>query len=140
MASALLLTLLVSLRSLASARDIIFPRAFGTADATQYQLLNDEDEVGSAATLERAYAGLLTFANLPYVHCLAPRGQEVEKYDIAFLGAPFDTVSSVVVRFVPCQISMLRWRCREIELLQLGSTPNMGMEPVWTNQGCVSQA
>lgn len=39
------------------------------------------------------FAGLMTFANLPYVHCLAADEQDVEKFDIAFLGAPFDTVS-----------------------------------------------
>jgi agmatinase len=26
------------------------------------------------------------------VHCLANDGEEVEKYDIAIMGAPFDTV------------------------------------------------
>lgn len=35
------------------------------------------------------FAGLTTFANLPYVHCLDESGSE--KYDIAVLGAPFDT-------------------------------------------------
>lgn len=38
------------------------------------------------------FSGLTTYANLPYVHCLQDGG-EVEKYDIAILGAPFDTVS-----------------------------------------------
>lgn len=38
------------------------------------------------------FEGLATYANLPYVHCLAPEGEEVEKFDIAILGAPFDTV------------------------------------------------
>ncbi|KAF2083616.1 Arginase/deacetylase [Saccharata proteae CBS 121410] len=38
------------------------------------------------------FAGLTTFANLPYVHALAPGGsEEVERFDIAVLGAPFDT-------------------------------------------------
>ncbi|KAK5937828.1 hypothetical protein PMZ80_009957 [Knufia obscura] len=36
------------------------------------------------------YAGLQTFANLPWVHCLSAE-QDVAPYDIAFLGAPFDT-------------------------------------------------
>ena len=39
------------------------------------------------------FVGLTTYANLPYVHCLAGKDVEVEKYDIAILGAPFDTVS-----------------------------------------------
>lgn len=42
------------------------------------------------------FAGLTTYANLPYVHCLAPEGDEVEKFDIAILGAPFDTVCLVL--------------------------------------------
>lgn len=37
------------------------------------------------------FQGLNTYANLPYVHCLS--NGEVEEYDIAILGAPFDTVS-----------------------------------------------
>lgn len=39
-----------------------------------------------------AFAGLMTYANLPYVHCLAAKEVEVGEYDIAILGAPFDTV------------------------------------------------
>lgn len=35
------------------------------------------------------FAGLTTFANTPYVHCLNKEGNEL--YDIAILGAPFDT-------------------------------------------------
>lgn len=72
--------------------------------------LDDED------ISQTKFAGLTTFANLPYVHCLAAdddeddeeedEGEEedkkkrkkkksvgVEKFDIAILGAPFDTVS-----------------------------------------------
>lgn len=80
--------------------------------------LDDED------ISQTKFAGLTTFANLPYVHCLAADEDEeeedddedededgddgkknkkekrkkkksvgVEKFDIAILGAPFDTVS-----------------------------------------------
>lgn len=73
--------------------------------------LDDED------ISQTKFAGLTTFANLPYVHCLAAdeddeeeEGEDdekknkkekrkkkksggVEKFDIAILGAPFDTVS-----------------------------------------------
>lgn len=46
---------------------------------------------------DSAFMGLMTYANIPYVHCLADEagGEEYkgEKYDIAVLGAPFDTVS-----------------------------------------------
>ncbi|KAF2427796.1 Arginase/deacetylase [Tothia fuscella] len=43
------------------------------------------------ASSNRQFAGLTTFANLPYVFCLADDAREVGKFDIAFLGAPFDT-------------------------------------------------
>jgi len=50
---------------------------------------------------DSAFMGLMTYANIPYVHCLADEasGEEYngEKYDIAVLGAPFDTVSDDVV-------------------------------------------
>lgn len=39
------------------------------------------------------FEGLTTYANVPYVHCLAKEGEQVEAYDIAILGAPFDTVN-----------------------------------------------
>lgn len=37
-----------------------------------------------------AFSGLTTFANLPYANCFAD--SPIEEYDIAILGAPFDTV------------------------------------------------
>ncbi|KAI0169138.1 arginase [Hypoxylon sp. FL1284] len=37
------------------------------------------------------FHGLATYANLPYVHCLSDDGVGDSKYDIAILGAPFDT-------------------------------------------------
>jgi len=50
---------------------------------------------------DSAFMGLMTYANIPYVHCLADEasGEEYkgEKYDIAVLGAPFDTVSDDLV-------------------------------------------
>ena len=39
------------------------------------------------------FSGLTTFANLPYVNCFVDQS-DTERYDIAFLGAPFDTVSA----------------------------------------------
>lgn len=69
----------------------------------------DDEDISQAK-----FAGLTTFANLPYVHCLAADEDDeeeeeededkkkkkkkkksvgVEKFDIAILGAPFDTVS-----------------------------------------------
>lgn len=71
----------------------------------------DDEDISQAK-----FAGLTTFANLPYVHCLAADDNDeeeeeeddekknkkrkkkksggVEKFDIAILGAPFDTVST----------------------------------------------
>jgi hypothetical protein len=46
-----------------------------------------------------AFFGLGTFANLPYVNCLSPN-TEGGRYDIAVLGAPFDTVSSLPFYFL----------------------------------------
>jgi len=48
------------------------------------------------ATTDSEFFGLNTFANLPYVNCLAPPSTGDGTYDIAILGAPFDTVS------IPC--------------------------------------
>lgn len=72
---------------LASARDITFPPISGFS--------SDQAILGLASGPDISHAkfgGLSTYANLPYVHCLAPSDEEVEKFDIAILGAPFDTV------------------------------------------------
>lgn len=83
---------LVSLASLAAARDIVFPPVSGyqspLGNPIQVDGLNDMD------LSSPLYAGLTTFANLPYVHCLAKDPAEVERFDIAILGAPFDTAVS----------------------------------------------
>lgn len=70
------------------ARDIVFPPV-SPMDQQHVMIMRDDMDIRT----DSAFAGLLTYANVPYVHCLAPEGQEVEKYDIAILGAPFDTVS-----------------------------------------------
>ncbi|WPG99662.1 Hypothetical protein R9X50_00248100 [Acrodontium crateriforme] len=70
------------------ARDIVFPPVaalqFPLGDLGPNGLKAGEDISSSP------YLGLTTFANLPYVHCLA-NSSDVEPYDIAILGAPFDT-------------------------------------------------
>lgn len=78
----------VALLSSSAARDITFPPVSGFANQ---QVLGHGGEVD--VTAGPAFAGLTTYANLPYVHCLAGEGEQVEKFDIAILGAPFDTVS-----------------------------------------------
>ena len=51
--------------------------------------LNFEDDIEFDTT---AFRGLTTYANMPYVNCVSEEGG-IESYDIAILGAPFDTVS-----------------------------------------------
>ena len=73
------------------ARDIVFPPVTGVQNpfGTPIDAL-EEKEIIDIDTL--AFSGLSTFANLPYVRCLTKdEDEEVEKYDIAVLGAPFDT-------------------------------------------------
>lgn len=41
------------------------------------------------------FFGLGTFANLPYMNCLSSTEDDEGRYDIAILGAPFDTVGNV---------------------------------------------
>jgi hypothetical protein len=78
----------ITFAALANAREIVFPPTSGyTTDQVVLSRYNDPD------ISQAKFAGLNTYANLPYVHCLAGEGEEVEKFDIAVLGAPFDTVS-----------------------------------------------
>jgi agmatinase len=74
------------------AREITFPPISpiqGHGQTYQAPITQEKDVL---LELER-YAGLLTYANLPWVHCLSPEA-DVDKYDIAFLGAPFDTATT----------------------------------------------
>jgi agmatinase len=48
-------------------------------------------------TTDSEFFGLTTFANLPYVNCFKPDENEASRYDIAILGAPFDTVSRISI-------------------------------------------
>lgn len=81
-----------------AAREIVFPgmipqqaNHYGSGhDNSGYRPFNTEKD--ALAEFEK-YAGLTTFSNLPWVHCLSPE-EDVEKYDIAFLGAPFDTATT----------------------------------------------
>ncbi|KAF2172950.1 hypothetical protein M409DRAFT_62594 [Zasmidium cellare ATCC 36951] len=82
---------LAALAVTASAREITFPPVSGIQHPMagvdmSASPINPGLDISSAM-----YAGLSTYANLPYVHCLAGEGEEVEPYDIAILGAPFDT-------------------------------------------------
>lgn len=85
-------TSLIALAALTAAREITFPPVAGI----QHPMVGIDESTGpifpGLDISQAMYAGLSTFANLPYVHCLAGEGEEVEPYDIAILGAPFDTV------------------------------------------------
>jgi agmatinase len=54
----------------------------------------DEDNI-DIVTGSR-FHGLKTYANLPYVNCFSDEEAQEQKYDIAILGAPFDTVSVIL--------------------------------------------
>lgn len=73
----------------AFARDIHFPPASGYSQQAVFGKIDDGIDVSTGSS----FAGLSTYANLPYVHCLGDENEDVEKYDIGILGAPFDTVS-----------------------------------------------
>lgn len=76
--------------SLSSAREIVFPPVAAVhPSGWGYQSPLAEDDV---LLQGGAFRGLTTWANLPYVQCLSGE-QDIEPYDIAILGAPFDTVS-----------------------------------------------
>jgi agmatinase len=70
------------------AREIVFPAP--SAHLFQPASLGDLDAIDIVSGSQ--FSGLTTFANLPYVNCFID-GPASEKYDIAILGAPFDTVS-----------------------------------------------
>lgn len=82
---------LCAIAGVCSARDIVFPPVSGVQHPLgDYKAFEYEQEDISTAI----YNGLMTYANLPYVHCLANttiESSDAEKYDIAILGAPFDT-------------------------------------------------
>ena len=59
-------------------------------DPLQFPLQEDNHEIDIITGSD--YNGLTTFANLPYSNCFREHG---ESYDIAILGAPFDTVSKL---------------------------------------------
>lgn len=73
-----------------------FPRLDVAAAAApqQHPLLspNKDDDVDIITGSQ--FNGLRTFANLPYVNCFSDDESEGRGYDIAILGAPFDTTTT----------------------------------------------
>ncbi|KDN61947.1 putative arginase [Colletotrichum sublineola] len=69
--------------------------AFGNFESHRDQRqtsLTSDDEVDAFGA--SSFAGLRTFANLPYVDCFSAQGIRDHLYDIAIFGAPHDTVIS----------------------------------------------
>jgi len=86
--SALLLSICTTI---IPAREIIFPPTAGIPAQGQSNLSpTSEDALNDFSK----YSGLSTFAHIPFVYCLSAEEDEVEKYDIAILGAPFDTATT----------------------------------------------
>jgi hypothetical protein len=74
-----------------------FPRlqvAFTPQDTAQHRLTLQNDDKIDIETGSQ-FHGLKTFANLPYVNCFSDVEAKGKGYDVAILGAPFDTVSPV---------------------------------------------
>lgn len=80
------LVVLLSVYTQVLGRDIVFP-PLAVSREPQAVLAHAAGDVTQEWS---RYRGLTTFANLPWIHCLAEK-EDVSKYDIAFLGAPFDT-------------------------------------------------
>ena len=85
---AILYAMLLLMPFFADALDIVFPPVSGI-ESSQNPVTNDD---GIDITTGSDFSGLMTFANLPYVNCF--RDVDMDAYDIAIMGAPFDTVSN----------------------------------------------
>jgi agmatinase len=99
MPSTLSLVLVLLLVAASHAREIIFPPMAAVHPNTGQVPIRMG--VGSASESDDvdlttdAVGGLTSFAHLPYVPCFGPQANdETAKYDIAILGAPFDTGTS----------------------------------------------
>ncbi|KAI9738662.1 MAG: hypothetical protein M1834_008167 [Cirrosporium novae-zelandiae] len=79
----------LSLLPVITARNVQFPPVAAIDLTGNLQKPIDIDH-GIDITTGSAFHGLATFANLPYANCF-DESRDVEKYDIAILGAPFDT-------------------------------------------------
>lgn len=80
------------LAMITSAREINFPSFVGLG-TIQHSISNmDGIDISTGSEL----SALTTFANLPYTNCFADdwSTDKEDDYDIAIMGAPFDTVSS----------------------------------------------
>ncbi|KLJ05998.1 agmatinase [Blastomyces silverae] len=83
------LFLLQLLAELTLAADIVFPPVAAIHGAASQAPLGLEDTIDIVS--DSQFSGLMTFANVPYVNCFVDSEAEKQRYDIAFMGAPFDT-------------------------------------------------
>ena len=70
-----------------------YPNSLDNAQQHLQQQGQPQDELAGFGS-EADFYGLLTYANVPYAKCLNSSNEE--SYDIAILGAPFDTVCSLI--------------------------------------------
>lgn len=109
MASRMLLAVgaLILLPNLVSARGLMFPPLSGVERIQQS--LRDDDGIDISTGSE--FHGLTTFASLPYANCFTDdwSSEREDAYDIALIGAPFDTVSLVQEHRI--EPESLRTRC-----------------------------
>ncbi|KAL4753088.1 hypothetical protein BDW72DRAFT_169829 [Aspergillus terricola var. indicus] len=79
---------LASILSPALAREITFP-PIAVIQSNQFILGQHEKNIDIVSGSQ--FSGLTTFAHIPYVNCFVDSEAESTPYDIAILGAPFDT-------------------------------------------------
>ncbi|KAL4767823.1 hypothetical protein BDW60DRAFT_199180 [Aspergillus nidulans var. acristatus] len=79
---------LASILSPALAREITFP-PIAAIQSDQFILGQHEKNIDIVSGSQ--FSGLTTFAHIPYVNCFIDSEAESSPYDIAILGAPFDT-------------------------------------------------
>ena len=73
---------------------------------SQRPLSLDDDDVDIVSGSQ--FHGLKTFANLPYLNCFSDEETTDRKYDIAIMGAPFDTVSRLLWSYdMPLSVYLL---------------------------------
>ncbi len=87
-----------------SARDIVFPPVL-SLESLQHPFGQDD---GIDIVTGSGFNGLTTFAHLPYANCFGD--EDMDAYDIAILGSPFDTVSFTCITDVVWALAnSLRW-------------------------------
>jgi hypothetical protein len=109
---------LASILSPALAREITFP-PIAAIQSDQFILGQHEKNIDIVSGSQ--FSGLTTFAHIPYVNCFIDSEAESSPYDIAILGAPFDTVSHRTCT-VHVAADCLRRFCRELRLAQAQDT------------------